>query len=288
MKYKILACSIIIIFLINIAAVASPVSNNSKENKTTTLDDPVPTWTVGDTWIYTFSSIIVDYSYNDLKVYMTGRVDDFKWTVTDTSGEDYIVELTGKITVDSYDINLPFASRVLHITGSIKPSLTRLSGTITFTKSDLEIKDISASITGISAAKISPLFFSIPIPFKITLDSDLSTVFPIFDFPLYGNKFWSLPSIEIVSNLNVGGLFGIFKYPITFTSSYSWTPFAFHCKPKVDVTVEAGTFNAYDIESTFFDIFEYFYAPTAGNLVKIDAILTRGQVHGELKSTTFT
>ena len=287
MKYKILACSIIIIFLINIAAVASPVSNNSKENKTTTLEDPVPTWTVGDTWIYTFNSIIVDYSYNDLKVYMTGRVDDFKWTVTDTSGEDYIVDLTGKITVDSYDIYLPFASRVLHITGSIKPSLTRLSGTITFTKSDLEIKDISASITGISAAKISPLFFSIPIPFKITLDSDLSTVFPIFNFPLYGNKFWSLPSIEIVSNLNVGGLFGIFKYPITFTSSYSWTPFAFHCKPKVDVTVEAGTFNAYDIESTFFDIFEYFYAPTAGNLVKIDAILTRGQVHGELKSTTF-
>lgn len=288
MKYKLLAFSIIIIFLINIAAVANPVSNDPKENKTANLDDPVPTWTVGDTWTYTFNSIIVDYSYNDLKVYMTGRIDDFKWTVTDTSGEDYIVKLSGKITVNSYDIYLPFASTVLHITGSIKPQLTSLSGNIVFTKSDLELKDLSASLTCITAAKISPLFFPIPIPIKLTLDSELSTLFPLFDFPLFSHKFWSLPSVVITSKINIGGLFGIFKYPITIQTSYSWTPFAFHCKPKVDVTVEAGTYNAYDIESTFFGMFEYFYAPSAGNIVKIDAILTRGQIHGELKSTNFS
>lgn len=287
MKYKLPALLITILFLINIVAVANPISNNSKEIKTAYMDDPVPVWNNGDSWTYTFSNFTVDYEYYDLKVYMSGRIDNLKWTVVDTSGTDYIVDLTGKITADIYDLSIPLSSKILHISGSIKPLLTRLKGTIVFTQSDLEIKDISAEIKGITAAKIGAFFLPLPIPFKITLNGDLSTLLPIFDFPLSDNKFWSLPAITIKSYVKVGGLFGIIKFPFTITSSYSWIPFAFHCKPKVDVTVEAGTFSAYEIESTFFGLFEYYYAPTVGNLVKIDATMPNGAAHGELKSTTF-
>ncbi|MGF3554178.1 MAG: hypothetical protein ACQXXF_02735 [Thermoplasmatota archaeon] len=288
MKHKILLSLIMISILsINILAIGQPVSTDFKNVKTTNFDDPAPIWNVGNSWTYTIDNFVVNYRYYDLKIYMIGRIDDLKWTVVDTSGSDYVVSLTGKITADSYEINLPFGSRIIRITGSVKPLLTRLSGTIVFTKSDLEVKDVSANLKGIVPAKISPIPISFPLPFKVTMDGDLSTVFPLFDFPLYGNKFWSLPSITITSNLKIGGLLGLIKYPISFRTSYSWTPFAFFCKPKVDVTVEAGTFSAYNITSTLFNIFEYYYAPSVGNLVKIKAILTNGQVYGQLKSYNY-
>jgi hypothetical protein len=288
MKHKSLAIIIIALFLINIVAVAAPTTKELKENKTTYFDDPVPTWSAGDTWTYTFSNFNVDYTYGDVKILIDGRIDDFKWTVDDTSGTDYVVKLSGEITANSYEIYIPFSSKIIHITGSIKPKLTTLSGTIVFTQSDLEIKDISAELKGIISAKISPIPFSIPIPFKVTLDASLSTVFPIFDFPLSDNKFWNLPAIDIESKINVGGRFGLIKFPFTLTTSYSWIPLAFHCKPKVDVTVEAGIYSAYNISSTFFDFFEYYYAPSVGNLVKIEATMPNGAVQGELKSTNYS
>ena len=288
MKYKIIAILISVLFLINLAAVATPISNTSRKIETTNFDDPVPIWEVGDTWTYTFNSFIVNYSYYDLKILINGRIDDFKWSVVDTSGTDYIIEFTGEITADSYEFFLPYSSTTLHVSGKVKPSMTSLSGSLVFTKSDLEMKDLSAQLKGIVFAKINQIPISIPIPFKITMDASLSTIFPIFDFPLYDDKFWAMNALDITSNINVGGMFGLITYPVTLTTSYSWIPFAFHCKPKVDVTVEAGTYSAYNIESTFFDVFDYYYAPLAGNLVKIDAFMPNGEAHGELKSTNFS
>jgi len=247
MKYKMLAVLINAIFLISIAAVANPITDDFKENKRANIDDPVPIWNVDDYWTFNFYDFTVNYTYGDIKIFIDGRIDDLNWTVVDTSGTDYKVKITGEINADYYEVYMPFSSKILHITGSIKPSLTSLSGTIVFTQSDLEVKDISAQLKGIIFAKISPIPFSIPIPFKLTLDSDLSVVFPIFDFPLSDNKFWSLPDVDIVSNLKVGGIFGLIKFPFTITSKYYFIPFAFHCKPKIDVTVEAGTYNAYNI-----------------------------------------
>jgi len=288
MRYKLIVFLINALFIINIVAVAAPISNDLKENKTMYFDDPVPTWSVGNSWTYTFNNFSVHYEYNEIKIFIDGRIDDFKWTVVNTDGTDYKVDLTGEITADSYEVNLPLSTKTLHITGSIKPSLTSLSGTIVFTKSDLEIKDISAEIKGIISAKISPIPFSIPIPFKVTLDGDLSTVLPIFDFPLFDDKYWNLPAIDVTSNISVGGIFGFIKYPFTLTTSYTWIPLAFHCKPKADVTVGGVTYSAYEITSTLFDVFKYYYAPSAGNLIKIDATMPNGELHGELKSTNFS
>ncbi len=119
------------------------------------------------------------------------------------------------------------------------------------------------------------------------MNADLSTEFPLFEFPLSSNKFWTLPDMDIVVGVQAGGIFGLINLPITFTTGYYWTPLAFHCKNKQDISVEAGTFNAWEIESTFFDLFKYYYAPEVGNIVKIDATMPNGDVHGELKSTNY-
>jgi hypothetical protein len=287
MRRKILGILIGTIFLLSIGAVAEPVLVNNKESKPTTLDDPVPTWSNGNSWTYTVDDFTVDYDDGSIKVLMDGRIDDFTWTVVDTSGSDYTVDFTGDLKADYFEIYLPTSSFTLDVTGSFIPALTSLSGTIVFTKTDLGIKDISAELKGIALAKIAPIPINLPLPFKLTVDGDLSTEIPIFDFPLSDNKYWALPNIIATMNLNIGGYFGLIQIPLTFYTEYPWIPLAFHCKPKAEVTVLAGTFDAYEIEQTFFNIFEYYYAPTVGNLIKFDAWMPNGEVHGELISYNY-
>jgi hypothetical protein len=96
-----------------------------------------------------------------------------------------------------------------------------------------------------------------------------------------------MPALDITANMEASGIFGLFKYPMAMTVSYSWIPLAFHCKPKTSVSVTAGTFDAYEITSLLFSLFEYYYAPTVGNLVKIDATMPNGEIHGELVSYNY-
>ncbi len=287
MKIKIFG---IIVFMLLITSAITVVGNTNIKQKqnigSMLLDDDVPVWNVGDSWTYTIDDFTFDYEVEGTKIYFDGEIDDFTWTVADTSGSTYKVDFTGKLNC-VYEIYLSFPSASIYLIGSMKNTLTRMDGTLVFTKSDLQLKDITAEIKGITLAKIYPLPIALPIPFKVTIDGDLSTDFPLFNFPLSSNKFWDLPNIDIVMKMDIGGIFGLIQIPITFTTGYYWMPFAFHCKNKQSVSVDAGIFDAWEIESTFFDLFRYYYAPEVGNIIKIDATMPNGDVHGELKSTNY-
>jgi len=287
MRYKIFAIIVSIVFFCSIGAGANSISDQNEIEQPFIMDDPVPTWSNGNSWTYTINDFKVDYEYNNLKIRMGGKINDFKWTVSSTSGTDYTVDISGKLDADYFDMYLPTTSSVIHLLGLIHPALTKISGSIIFTKSDLEIKDVSVQITGIAFTKIDPIPLYLPLPFKATVDTVFSSVLPIFDFPLSDHKFWNMPALDITANINAGGILGLFKYPLTMYVSYPWIPLAFHCKPKTSVTVAAGTFNAYEITSLLFSLFEYYYAPNVGNLVKIDATMPNGEIHGELKSYNF-
>ena len=288
MRYKIISILLSIIFILSIGAGANSVSKIESKKQSSLIDDPVPVWTNGDSWTYKIDSLIFDYEYGNLQIRLNGKIDDFKWTVSSTDGSDYVVDLDGKLTASIVEVYLPFSSSVLHIRASINPALSKITGSIVFSQSDLEIKDVSAEIKGIAFGKIDPIPINLPIPFKVTADTLFSTVLPVFDFPLYGHKFWNMPALDITTNIVAGGILGLFKYPLTIYSSFSWIPLAFHCKPKTSVTVAAGTYDAYEITSLLFSIFEYYYAPSVGNIVKIDANMPNGEIHGELKSTNYS
>ena len=286
MRYKIVALLVCILFIASVGAGAKSISFSSEKKQQSMIDDPVPTWNIGDAWIYTINDFSVDYESGNLRVILEGRIDDFKLKVRELSGSDYIVDITGKLTATLLDLYLPYSESVLHLSGTINSALSRISGTVIFTQSDLEVKDFNAEIRAIAMIKIDPLPFTMPIPIKVSADALLSTILPVFDFPLYDHKFWNLPAVDIDTDIVVGGMFGILNYPLTMHSSYPWIPLAFHCKPKTSVTVAAGTFDAYEISSLMFSLFEYYYAPEVGFLVKIDANMPNGEIHGELKSTT--
>lgn len=275
------------IFVLGVLGAGVKGSRNIQQVYSTSyLDDEVPEWHVGDSWTYTIDSIIIDYNQGGQKIFMEGSIADFNWKVSDTSGDYYTVAVSGKLTV-TYDILLSSQTKTLHLVGEFKPLMTRLTGTLQFTKSDLDLNDVSIQLKGITKAKINSLPFAFPIPFKLVAEGDLNVDLPLFDFPLHGLKFWNLPDLTITMISTFGGLFGIIQIPFTVGVHYYWTPFAFMCSDKSDITVQAGTFSAYKISSLIGEYFEYYYASSEGNIVKVDAVLPNGEVHGQLKSTNY-
>jgi hypothetical protein len=278
--------SYIVLLLVTILLFSGIASGlpSQKNSTLTILDDDVPIWEVGDSWTYTVKNFGVDFSDTGISVQIQGTIDDFTWTVSSTTGSDYTLDITGKITAD-YSFYYNTGSREIYVTGAFKPLLTRLEGTLVFTKSNLELKDIDAQIRGITMAVIQPLPFGIPLPYKIDVSGNLDAVFPIVDFPIYNGKTWSSPSLNIQMQATMGGPLGFISFPFTLSSSFpSWV---IGCIDYAPITVQGNTYNAYQIEPIFVTLFRLFYSPEVGNLVKLDAALTNGYVHAELVSSTY-
>jgi hypothetical protein len=280
---------IAVTIIFSILLIASTISANAvfEKNETESVSflDGVATWNVGDSWTYDVDDFTAHYEQGGQMIHFEGTIDDFVLTVADVGQNTYTVDFTGKLDC-GYAIYLSASNGlIVYLIGNMKPTTTRMQGSIVFTKSNLQIRDISGIIRGITMAQIDPLPFAIPVPFKAEVNGDLSTDFPLFNFPLSSNKFWEMPSMSIQMKMNVGGIFGFIQIPVTFTTQYGWTPLAFHCRNKQSITVQAGTFEAWEIQSTFFDLFRYYYAPSVGNVVKIDASLSNGEVSAELIST---
>ncbi|KYK31693.1 MAG: hypothetical protein AYK22_07815 [Thermoplasmatales archaeon SG8-52-3] len=258
-----------------------------KSNPIIIQSDDVPIWEVGDSWTFFVSEFTVNYTYGDLNIVMDGQIDDFKWTVSDTSGSSYIVDITGKVSA-TFACAFPIGDNVLNVNGDINPARNKITGKIVLTKSNLEIEDFNAEIKGIASVQIEPLPIKLPLPIKITADADLSTVFPLFNFPLHLLKFWNMPDLDITMYTTFGGMFGIIKIPITFYVSYAWMPLAFSILVQESITVPAGTYDAWRIQSLIGDYFVYYYAAEVGNLIKIDVNMPSGGIQAELIDTNFS
>jgi hypothetical protein len=224
MKMKIFSILILFMLILSIQGAAGlPINKKTPHQPPTPLADDVPVWSVGDTWTYAVSDFTFDYEESGYKLYFDGSIDDFTWTVVSCAGNTYTIEFTGDLDC-VYDIYLSSSSGTFAVTGSMKPSFTQLSGTLVFGKTDLHLQDMNAQMTGITAATLYPLPIPLPLPFKATFTSDLTTPFPLYDFPLSTHKFWTLPEMDIQLNAHVGGILGLFTIPITFITHYSWTP----------------------------------------------------------------
>jgi hypothetical protein len=286
MKKTVSVVIISIVLLSGFGVAATNGKSNVSSNKSTSFDDNVPTWNAGNTWTYTVTSITVSYNQGGQQILMSGTIDDFTWTVTDTTGNYYTVTFTGKLSA-TYDLLLNSQTSTLHLVGLFTPTLTRLKGTIQFTKSNLQVHAVSIQLLGITMTKINSLSFYLPLPFKLVSQGSLTTDFPLLDFPLYILKFWDLPDVTLTMSSTFGGILGLIQIPFTVSVHYSWMPFSFFTLGKESVTVPAGTYDAYKIQSLISDNFVYYYASDVGNIVKIDLSLPNGAIHAVLKSTTY-
>jgi hypothetical protein len=277
---------ILCLFLLT-SGLSIAMTTDTSHNTLMSLDDDVPVWQVGNSWTYTMNNFTVNYENDQQRMFLNGRIDDFIWTVTDTSSSSYYtVNFTGKLTA-TYVIGFSDVGVSKEISGTLKPRLTRLKGSLLFTKSDLQIHSATMEIKSLSKAIIAPLNFSLPFLLTITTTGELSKDFPLFDFPLSTTKYWTLSNFQATIQTTAQGIFKLFQIPVTINIHNSWIPWVFSCEQKQDVTVPAGTFTAYKLTSTIGDFFDYYYAPSVGNLIKLDANLQNGEYHAELVSMNY-
>jgi len=274
---------LILLLMLVIPTTLSSAKNIEAEKGAGTLDD-VPIWNNGDTWTYSVEDFWVNYSYQGRNIQMQGSIDNFEWKVSNTAGSSYVVDISGDID-GTYAIKLPIGSISLNLEGIIDPSSIKLSGSISFSKDLLEIERFNAVISGFSKIGFKAIPIKFTIPLRMSADGTITPKLKIMNFPLSTLKIWALPATSIVTDVNIGGILGIFKIPITFTTNYNYIPFAFTCLYKTSTTVPAGTYDAWRIQSLLGGFFEYCYAPDVKNLIKYDIQMFNGGITGELIDT---
>ncbi|MFW6149139.1 MAG: hypothetical protein ACOC6D_04705 [Atribacterota bacterium] len=180
-----------------------------KPNKkliTNSFDDNVPTWNETDSWTYKIDDINFNFDIGEnSSINMHIQIDNLPMDVKADTGDAYDVKFSAKIG-GNYSINIEQDNSTIDVEGRLLG--TRIEGDIFFTKTELGIKKIDATLSGILTVKINELLespipeipFPIPIPATIDTILDFSTPYTLLDFPLNTSKMWGLPDTNFTLN----------------------------------------------------------------------------------------
>ncbi len=278
MKYK--TTTLLLIILLLSTTLQSIAATQPQEP----LDDPIPSWTVGESWTYTIYDFSTALNVEGQLMAFDGRIDDMVMTVSSIGSSTKTVDFTGTLDGD-FTGHIGTTVGNLLIQADVYPRLSKMSGTIIY-NNELQVKHVDAEVVGITLLYTDKLPIPIPYPYRATLTQDYSTSFPLLDFPLYGWKFWSLPDNTITTQIRLGDYFGLATYVLTITQEipYIPLPFAFFCDSKDTVLVDAGSYDAYHVSLPLFQGLSYHYAPSVGNIIKYNIETENTDFRGELKS----
>lgn len=213
MKSKIVGILVCILLMTTFLTLATNVDNvNIKEISDTELftssfDDDVPTWNVGDWWTYTIDDINIDIEEENQSIHFHLQIDEFNLTVDDDTGDFYKLDFTAEITGD-YAIDIDLGDGPINVTGEIQGRLLAKKATIygymLFNKTDLGMKEFNGTISSRIIINVNEQPYdlpfsipSVPIPAEINLDLDWSVPYTVLDFPFNTSKAWGLPATNI-------------------------------------------------------------------------------------------
>jgi hypothetical protein len=270
------------------------------------FEDDVPVWKINDKWVYKIEDISINIEDDGYLVNINLNIGDLTLEVSDVSGDSYKIDFTIEISGDIYvDIEY-YQIEISADFPQLNPF--EINGDISLRKSDLGIKDINAQISGRFKLKIEKNpFIPIPlpgirVPVDIELDINFDNPFTLIDFPLNASKVWGISSntisvdgnirsiwLNIINLINtIAGLFGLELIPPKFAEllptidisealdaigkgSELMIPAvdpAFGCFSMEEITVEVGTYNAYNIIIAQ-EAGNFYYSPEAGNIIKM-------------------
>ena len=287
-------------------------------------------WIKRDSWTYDIDDIEIYSGKDGESTSFKGSIKDLVFTVKDDNADYYRLDFNGKINGE-IEVEAVFGNIV--ILGKLS-RFSKMEGSITVRQSDLGIKDSNSQIRGILTLSNDLIPVPIPIPFNIELNSNFDTIYPIINFPLSIGKSWGVPSTSISIDGHVKSImFNIMNFAnkiaklmgqelippdiakflpvidigdfleefgVENTIEIPGGPNALGCTNEEEITVKAGTFNAYKVSivsSPWENLtMALYYAPDVANIVKISAEMEElptpnGEltfiVHGELVSTNY-
>jgi len=234
MKRKIVG---IVILMLVATTVVSATNINVKEKirpQTTSVD--VPVWKKGDSW--TFDAHSIDRRYNlshnlTFKLFLNYTE---TLTVTDDTGDNYTVKVTGKNVQGS----LVNGSYRLKFTGFMKET-----GEIKFRKTDLAVYHESYTIKGLVLRLFGKIGF--PLPAQLTFFQDYRTPsgYVCFMFPLNVGKNGTIPQVTQTYQ-EKWSLYWGFKTLLQINQTYTAGGRHYHCE-MANISTPAGNYNAYNI-----------------------------------------
>jgi len=212
MKSKIVGILVCMMLITTFLTVATNDDNvdlkkiSHTESITSSFDDDVPTWIVGNTWTYKIDDINVDMEDNKT-IHAHLEMEELSLEVVNDIGDSYDLELKPAKINGDYSVYIEQENATIDVEGKLMG--TKIEGNIIFRKSDLGIKEIDVELSGILTVKINELPeglpfsnipFPIPVPATIDATIDLGDPYVLIDFPLNTSKMWGLPATNFSLN----------------------------------------------------------------------------------------
>jgi len=319
----ILICVMFLITVFAVAEPPQKIKNKSSTEITPLLYNvDVPVWEIGDKWTYKIDDISIVKQQENKSIILDLSIADLPLTVISETGDSYTLEFETtidgqiKITIDRgngpISVSLTFSD--LDISGTVlvdKSTLGRKEISASFKREKISI-EIEQSLIPLPAF-LQKFSARITMSLGFTFDPPLSPLM----FPLNTGTTWNLPSTDItidgtiqspylnlINFINkIAKLFGKEFLPSEIsallpiidleealtTLGYENVfllppvPNAFFCLNTENVTVPAGTYEAFNI-TLFAGAGQCYYAPTAGNTIKI----IENPIKIELLSTNYS
>jgi len=304
----------------------------STETIASAYDADVPIWEVGDYWTYQIDNISLLYEQEGklINIYLT--IADLPLTVINTTGDFYTLEFQtsvigqAKINTDLGDgpVNITITFSNLEISGNVlieKSTLGIKEISAAFSKGKFTVNIINQPYI-----KLPSFLQKISAKITMNMTTTFSTPFSLLTFPLSTVSFWNSTAtnftlngkiqclwLNLINFLNkiakllgneflppeVAGLLPIIDIKEALTTLGSGNVFqipaieaAFICLNTENITVPAGTYEAYNI-TLIGGMAQCYYAPTAGNVIKITGNLGElipyiTNINMELLSTNYS
>jgi len=241
---------------------ATPIIVSSDKTNTLSNDGNVPTWSVGNNWVY---RLRYDGTIGDVLSF-NWIFDNIVFSVNSDEGSIYRTNVNGNV---EGELSLS-GSQI--IKGTLKD--TTVSGTADFQKSNIGINELDIRIEG----KIS--IAGIPIKsFTLDLDLTFSPAYNPIIFPISVGKKWRIPTADVSGKADIS----LLDNPIYIDELVGGDNA--ECTGMESKSVDAGTFNAYKIVSDS-DVTEFYYSEEAGNIIQAYGA-EDGIIDYVLKSTSY-
>lgn len=216
--------------------------------ETTSNDDgaDIPVWETGTYWTYD-----IDIAYEASGASADVTLQNTRFEVVGVDSETYSLDVAGAITG-----SVGFAGI---IEGQIQN--TEMSGTATVNKTSLALEQLSdVHIEG----DIQRTFTTTSFRADLEMKQNVTPVVSPYDFPVAVDETWTVPLstfwLYLDAEIDLAVPYGIlYDFPL-YVEEHVLT-----CTGVEDITVPAGTYQAYHVTD---DGYEYWYAPSAGNVVE--------------------
>ncbi len=239
-------------------------------------------WLEGDQWSYVVKKANADFDDGGQHLIAEGEADEIVLTVEDISEEDITLSFSGSALAD-FDASFIIEETPLSIVGKLT-KFNKANGNILLRKSDLGVKEIETTVRGIVLLQVDPIPISIPIPFKADVQIEFENAYTFLHLPMYVGKEGNFPNTKVSIDASLGGIFGIIKKSFDYELEIGAVPYI--CTSEKQITVDAGTFDSYEI--SYPGILTYYYSPEAGTVIKVLGEMEGFfEIDAELSSTNY-